>query len=695
MVHAYMYMYMVMSSLFKVQYSKVVLREHIQYMYCQLCVTRAVKSFITTGLLILSKQGAQKTSGIPAALLWGVAIPSPKTQRAIPLCPSPMRKLLRLHDSLQGNAAMKCCLCSCSTSPLDLGPGKKTSFFFARAPAKTNDETLEEKEKLKYYEQVVQSLLEAERKHEQELRSLLTTYLRPLESANVLSASDFALLCGNIEELLSFQQSLLASLEETAKLEHRQKRVGACLMRAATQYKSLYSAYCANHPKAVHVLQEHGEELGKFMESKGAPSPGIMLLTVSLSNPFRRLDNFITSFQELERHILNTHPDRIEIQTCVSVYRDIKNHCLRVRKLKEAEFEIMTGTIQGWEGDAIDTYGEVIKFINAAIMVDGIKKERFLLLFPSCLLVLSATTAMSGYIFQYKIPLAGIKTSRQPDTNPNYVAFDLSGGSAEKQTIVCGSLMDREDLLDTIDELQNKDRPPTTPLTPLPPISPAMLPQSPTMATQGKNEPMSRRERNSSSTSPTRTNPSATAAFTKHKPKSISCLRPGAPVSPITVWALKEGQAKSPKNKKKVLHGSRKKAEKSKTLPMDSSSLKGMDSQALEEDSRILKVIEAYCTSVGSRNTINSVPVEPAPHVFLAEEEKIIHEETKGNETIVEEKSLIDTVYALRDQVKDLVDETKRLKRDLDDERRARKKLESTVRKSMKSGDIKLSDGSL
>ncbi|XP_038050536.1 rho guanine nucleotide exchange factor 7-like isoform X2 [Patiria miniata] len=609
-----------------------------------------------------------------------------------------MRILLHC-ESPRGTTAMKCCLCSCTTSPLDLGQGKKTSYFFDYGTPKTNEETLEEKEKLKYYEQVVQALLESERKHEQELRSLLTTYLRPLESANILSASDFTLLCGNIEELLTFQQSLLASLEETAKLESRQKRVGACFMRASTQYKSLYSSYCANHPKAVHVLQDHSEELGKFMESKGAASPGMMTLTVGLSNPFRRLDNFISSFQELERHILSSHSDRIEIQTSVSVYRDIKNHCLRVRKLKESELEIMTGTIQGWEGEGIDTYGTIIKFINAAIMVDGIKKERFLLLFPSCLVVLSATAHMNGYIFQYKIPLAAIKTSRQPDTNPNYVAFDLTGGSIEWQTIVCGSLMDREDLLDTIDEMQNKDRPPltpSTPLTPVPPMSPAMLPQSPTMAaSQAKSNSLTRKERNSSSTSPTRTKDSLTTVFTKMKLKTISCLRPGPPVSPITVWALKEGQAKSPKNKKKALHGSRKKAEKSKTLPMDSSAHKGVDTQALEEDNRILKVIEAYCTSVGSRNTINSVPVDPAPHVFLAEEEKIIHEETQGNETIVEEKSLIDTVYALRDQVKDLVDETKRLKRDLDDERRARKKLESTVRKSMKSIDIKLDDGSL
>ena len=33
-------------------------------------------------------------------------------------------------------------------------------------------------------------------------------------------------------------------------------------------------------------------------------------------------------------------------------------------------------------------------------MVDGIKKERFCLLFPSCLVVMSATANMNGYIFQ-------------------------------------------------------------------------------------------------------------------------------------------------------------------------------------------------------------------------------------------------------------------------------------------------------
>ena len=72
------------------------------------------------------------------------------------------------------------------------------------------------------------------------------------------------------------------------------------------------------------------------------------------------------------------------------------------------------------------------------------------------------------------------------------MAFDLSGGSVDKQTIICSSLMDREELLDMVEEQLNKDKPPltpSTPLTPSQPVPPALLPQSPTVAGgQGKSD---------------------------------------------------------------------------------------------------------------------------------------------------------------------------------------------------------------
>lgn len=45
------------------------------------------------------------------------------------------------------------------------------------------------------------------------------------------------------------------------------------------------------------------EELGEFMETKGAHSPGILVLTTGLSRPFMRLDRYPTLLKELERHM--------------------------------------------------------------------------------------------------------------------------------------------------------------------------------------------------------------------------------------------------------------------------------------------------------------------------------------------------------------------------------------------------------
>ena len=51
------------------------------------------------------------------------------------------------------------------------------------------------------------------------------------------------------------------------------------------------------------VCVHNSEELEKYMESKGAPPPGILTLTTSLSKPFMRLDKFPMLLKELDRHM--------------------------------------------------------------------------------------------------------------------------------------------------------------------------------------------------------------------------------------------------------------------------------------------------------------------------------------------------------------------------------------------------------
>ncbi|KAG7261170.1 hypothetical protein CRUP_011999 [Coryphaenoides rupestris] len=159
----------------------------------------------------------------------------------------------------------------------------------------------------------------------------------------------------------------------------------------------------------------------------------------------------------------------------------------------------------------------------------------------------------------------------------------------------------------------------------------------------------------------------------------------------------------------------------------------------LEEDAQILKVIEAYCTSGRTRQTLNSTwlgtdlmhnhvladaqlvaaatpPTAPGHdqsedsdcdsvwispsyrmmslqhssrkevHLLLPEEERIIVEETRSNgQTVVEERSLVDTVYGLRDEVQDLKQDNKRLRRTLEEEQRARKEMERVVHRALKN----------
>lgn len=71
---------------------------------------------------------------------------------------------------------------------------------------------------------------------------------------------------------------------------------------------------------------------------------------------------------------------------------------------------------------------------------------------------------------------------------------------------------------------------------------------------------------------------------------------------------------------------------------------------------------------------------------MLPEEEKIIVQETKSNgQTVTEEKSLIDTVYALEDEVQELRQDKKKMKKPLEEKQRACKDLEKLVKKVLKN----------
>lgn len=534
-----------------------------------------------------------------------------------------------------------------------------------------------------YYNVVMQNLLETERDYAKELQSLLGTYLRPLQSNEKLTSVDIAYLLGNFEEICTFQQKLYQSLEECAKVPENQQKVGGCFMNLIHQFKSLYLTYCANHPLAVSVLTNHSEELEKCMENQGAASPGILMLTTSLSKPFMRLDKYVTLFQELERHMEEAHPDYQDVRKAISTFKNLVTQCQDLRKKKQLELQILSEPIQGWEGEDIKSMGNPIYMSQVIVQCGGNeeKEERYFMLFGTALLMLSASPRMSGFIYQGKLLITGMTVTKLDEHEMGEFTFEITGSMIERIVVSCNNSHELQEWIDHLHRLTKGT------------CSSNQLSKTLSWAghsnVDGKQAPASH---HTSTFNPTPQSRGPLEPAKIPKTWTYSCLRPAPPLRPSAALGYKErmsyilkDSSKSPMTVKKFLP-----KRKTDRKPSDEEFGFRKSTALFEEDAQILKVIEAYCTGAGFQHMLSSTCVlgshkDSIPQVLLPEEEKLIVEETKSNgQTVTEEKSLVDTVYALRDEVKDLKQENKRMKQSLDDEQKSRKELEKLVRRLLK-----------
>nr|XP_057909121.1 rho guanine nucleotide exchange factor 6 isoform X3 [Doryrhamphus excisus] len=531
-----------------------------------------------------------------------------------------------------------------------------------------------------YYSVVVQDILEYEREFVKEVQTLLTCYLRPLHASDKLSSADCATLCGNLEDILTFQQGLCASLEECTKVPEGQQRLAGCYLNAMCQIKSLYLSYCSSHPSAVCILTDHSEDLDKFMESQGASSPGILTLTTSLSKPFIRLDKYPTLLQELERHVEEAHPDFPDIVRATAAFRSLMMQSQDLRKRKNLELQILSEPVRGWEGDSMKSLGHVVYMsqVHVRNASSEDKDERYLMLFPNILVMLSTSPRMSGFIYQGRLSLTGTTMTRHAeDADSAHFAFDITGNMIERVTVFCSSASELQEWLEHLQPFSKGGSPAGTILKNIEGKSLSMAGAPPHMSHLGSLAGLGRGPLEPPKIS---------------KPWSLSCLRPAPPLKPSAALGYKEDSSKSPRPMKKFLPGNKKKERK----PSDDEVHTRKSTVALEEDAQILRVIEAYCTGASLHSSSTAVRKECVLQVLLPEEEKIIVEEMKSNgQTVIEEKSLVDAVYALKDEVHELKKESKWMKHFLEEEQKSRKELERVVRKLAKQkNDCTWDDGS-
>ncbi|XP_071164626.1 rho guanine nucleotide exchange factor 7-like isoform X25 [Mytilus edulis] len=544
-----------------------------------------------------------------------------------------------------------------------------------------------------YHNVVFQNLIETEKTHVQEMTMVLQNYIHPLQNSGILTPVEYTKLVGNLDDILAFQNNFLSSIEDCMKQLPHLRRIGGVFMKHAPRLKELYLEYCSNHPRAVAIVQSKRDELNKYMEQDGAP-PGAMILTTNLYKPFTRLDKYPSLLKELERHIEESHVDRGDTQRAIAIYRDVSNACMEIRKVKEMEYEILTSAIKGWEGEEMSKFGEVLHLSQVHVFTSsGEKYDRIFVLFPNMLVMLSMSPRLSGYTYEGQIPLSGLNVSTCDDEENFPSSFEISGNMIEKITVTCGTNTEVKAWLDHLKQQANYTSGTTKPQSLQVCLNTLqeqmkLLKNGGSMETSsGQNKPENQKISTSQPSISLLTK--AKTAMVTHSTWSMSCLRPSPPLRQIPY--NKEDGIRSPRMGRKPVRR------------------KPDDPRTMEEDSLILRVIEAYCTSAKTRNTVNSLPLKEVinivkpmptdryvrrdvgtqailmnPHVLIAEEEKIIVDDG-GDPTMLQEKSLVDTVYSLKDQVKALETEHKRMKRDLEEETKARKRLETNMKKFIKT----------
>jgi len=298
---------------------------------------------------------------------------------------------------------------------------------------------------------IVVDIIESERAHVTELHTLIQSFLIPLKNSNIMVIDEYNQLVNNIEDVFKVHKELLESLEQISILPLSDQKIGKLFLDKASHLQSVHLKYCTYHPRAVNIIEKYKDELNQIMENNGAVSPGILVLTVSLSKPFRRLDKYSGILQELIRHLEDNHVDRGNTQRSISTYKDISAICLSTRKQKELELSILNGNLIGWEGPDLSVFGESIKIGSVAFFPEH--KDRYLMLFSTHLVILSVSQRISSFIYEGKLPLSGICVKKLDDNNAIKNAFKISGSLIDSIIAVCQS---KEDQIDWVQKINKQ-----------------------------------------------------------------------------------------------------------------------------------------------------------------------------------------------------------------------------------------------
>lgn len=268
-------------------------------------------------------------------------------------------------------------------------------------------------------ETILEALLEGEQRYVTDLEDFLTRIIQPL--AHILSTSGQTHLqidLHSLDELIRFHRHLSNVLRDTIKTQHR---VGGIFLQLAPTLKPIFESYCYQHAKTLFLLNHNKERVQSALtkiDSTNDPNHTYVQLIKILSLPLNRLEKYANLLKEYLHNLEEFHIDRGDAQRAAEYYAELTTYGAEWRKRKEWELDIIHSPIHGLGSESLSSFGDALCLSPVNILSENAGQnalERIAILYPTTLFLLSST--QQEYQIENRFPINQITISKILDDN--------------------------------------------------------------------------------------------------------------------------------------------------------------------------------------------------------------------------------------------------------------------------------------
>ncbi|XP_022685933.1 rho guanine nucleotide exchange factor 7-like [Varroa jacobsoni] len=213
-----------------------------------------------------------------------------------------------------------------------------------------------------------------------------------LQSVWRLFGVEYDLINRHLELILEAHRTLLSGLR--AEASRHPNKVGKVFLAIFPRLQSVHRNYCALHPRVIKLIMNssaitNASLNGATSNNNNNNVPNMLKLSVGLSAPFKRMEKYETVLEELTRLTAENHPDRGDCQRSCSLFRELVQEIVALRRRKDVETEMLNANIRNWDGAPISNLGEVRLTCPVTAQWQNGRKDHYLVVFDSAVILVS------------------------------------------------------------------------------------------------------------------------------------------------------------------------------------------------------------------------------------------------------------------------------------------------------------------